>query len=198
MYSNMSWRYYQTKWISLLFIILLRGCLTTVIVKQLGPTIVTTKYGKLRGSLVEFPKDAYLPLKPVEAYLGIPYAALRKNYLRFMPPTSPQQRWRGIHAASKVRSVCPQKILREKPLSEYLPRGTVEVLTRMATFTKDQNEDCLSLNLYVPSRGKFWEFVCAALLYSQPSLCHVIYVKLVILVVYICNLGPLLCLTLIC
>ena len=162
---SMSVRYFQFKRISLLVLILLRGCLTTVIVKQLGPTIVTTKYGKLRGSLVEMPKDSYMPLKPVEAYLGIPYAALRKNYLRFMPPTSPQQRWKGIHAASKVRSVCPQKMLREKPLSEYLPQGTVEVLTRMATFTKDQKEDCLSLNLYVPSQGKTYMYFDATEIY---------------------------------
>lgn len=150
----MSVRSFQIKWISLSLLVFLRGCLSTVIVKQLGPTVVTTKYGKLRGSLVEFPKDAYLPLKPVEAYLGIPYAALKRNNLRFMPPTSPQQRWKGIHAASRVSAVCPQKLLREKPLSAFLPQGTVEVLTRIGTFTKDQKEDCLTLNLYVPSQGK--------------------------------------------
>ena len=151
---NMSMRYFQLKWMCILFICILHSCLTTVYVKQLGPTVVTTKYGRLRGSLVEFPKDSYVPLKPVEAYLGIHYAALKRNNLRFMPPTSPQTRWRNVHAASRVASVCPQQYLREKQLSSYLPRGTAEVLTRIGTFTKDQNEDCLSLNLYVPSQGE--------------------------------------------
>lgn len=145
----------QVKWMCLSVLFLLHSCLSTVIVKQLGPTIVPTKYGKLRGSLVEFPKNSYLPLKPVEAYLGIQYAALRRNNLRFMPPTSPQTRWSAVHAASRVAAVCPQRHLHEEPLSDYLPRGTVSVLKRIGEFTNKQNEDCLTLNLYVPQKRKF-------------------------------------------
>lgn len=149
---QMLWVYSEI--VCLVYIMFLQGLIPTVIVKQLGPTIVTTKYGKLRGSLVEFPKDSYMYLPPVEAYLGIQYASLRNNNLRFHPPTSPTERYNGIHSAWDHKPVCPQRYVRAKELLKYLPDGTVEWITRMTSFTKEQREDCLSLNVFVPTRGK--------------------------------------------
>lgn len=150
---NMQILWLYCEFVFFLCIVFLQGLLPTVIVKQLGPTIVTTKYGRLRGSLVEFPKDSHMHLPPVEAYFGIQYASLRNNYLRLMPPTSPTERFSGIHNAMDHKPVCPQAHLKAKALLEYLPEGSVEWITRVASFTKEQIEDCLSLNLFVPTRG---------------------------------------------
>ncbi|KAL3846949.1 hypothetical protein ACJMK2_017889 [Sinanodonta woodiana] len=126
-----------------------------VIIKQLGPSVISTKYGQLRGALVEFPNTASVQLKPVEAFSGVQYAAVRNNYLRFMPPTSPQERWQGVKSAWNHRAVCSQKVLREKNLATTMQSTSLIQLQRISQFTKTQNEDCLTLNLFVPLRGKF-------------------------------------------
>lgn len=153
--TNMQMVWVYCEFVCLVCIIFLQGLIPKVIVKQLGPTIVTTKYGKLRGPLVEFPKDSYMQqFQPVEAYLGIQYATLRNGNLRFIKSSSPTERYTGIHSAWDTKPVCPQKYLRAKDLLKYMPDGSVERITRITSFTKDQAEDCLSLNLYVPTRGK--------------------------------------------
>lgn len=150
---NMQMVWVYCEFVCLLCIVLLQGLIPEVLIKQLGSTIITTKYGKLRGPLVEFPKDAYMHFPPVEAYFGIQYASMRNNNLRFIPPSSPTERYIGIHSAWEAKPVCPQKYVRAKDLHKYLPDGSVEWITRMTSFTKDQAEDCLSLNLFVPTRG---------------------------------------------
>ncbi|KAK3583366.1 hypothetical protein CHS0354_038985 [Potamilus streckersoni] len=123
-----------------------------VIVKQLGPSVVSTKYGKLRGAFVEFPNTASVQLKPVEAFSGIQYASLRNRALRFLPPTGPVERWNGIESAWSSRAACPQKIMREKELVDTMPDASLIQTLRIAQFTKTQHEDCLTLNVVVPFR----------------------------------------------
>lgn len=154
-YLNMYRFWLHIELVCLVLIAILRGFVPVVIVKQLGPTIVTTKYGKLRGSLVEFPKDSYIPLSPVEAYLGVQYASLHNGNLRFMRPSSPNERWNNIHSATDFRPVCPQQHIRAKHLLKHLPEGSVEWMMRVTSFASIQKEDCLNLNLYVPIRGTF-------------------------------------------
>ncbi|KAL3846952.1 hypothetical protein ACJMK2_017892 [Sinanodonta woodiana] len=127
---------------------------TRVIIKQLGPSVVSTKYGKLRGALVEFPNTASVQLKPVEAFSGIQYASLRNRGLRFLPPIGPVERWNGIESAWSPRAACPQKVMREKELVDTMPDASLIQTLRIAQFTKSQHEDCLTLNVVVPFRGK--------------------------------------------
>lgn len=48
-------------------------------------------------------------LRPVEVFMGVPYATPPVSSLRFMPPVTPTH-WRGIRLANKFPAVCPQKL----------------------------------------------------------------------------------------
>lgn len=110
--------------------------------------IIRTKRGRIQG--IEVHNGPRLP--PIEAYLGLPYAA---PPTRFMPPTSPST-WQGVRSGRKFRAVCPQQLpnldnrtaaLATMPLIKY------QRLLRMREFLKDQSEDCLFLNIYTPATG---------------------------------------------
>lgn len=133
------------------FVSFIQVCYAPVIYKEMGPSIITTRYGKLRGALVQFESSH---LRPVEAYSGLQYASLRKGRLRFMPPTSPLEKWKGIRTAVNQRRVCPQTPINSSELSKILPLGRVKYLEGIASKIKMQDEECLSLNLYVPLRGR--------------------------------------------
>lgn len=123
-----------------------------VYIAQMSSRVVSTRFGQVRGALVEFEKDRNL--KPVEAYLGLQYASLLGGSLRFMPPTSPMEKWNRIRAVMKHRKVCPQRQLDERELEKTLPKGRVRHLASISAFIREQTEDCLNLNLYVPTRGR--------------------------------------------
>ena len=123
-------------------------CECRVFTKRLSPRTVTTKYGQMRGALVEFPNP---DLHPVEAYLGLEYATTLRSQMRFMPPVSPSERWSSIRATFSQRSVCPQTIMNEKELLKQVPVGVVEKRKRMSAFVMSQTEECLSLSIYIPT-----------------------------------------------
>ncbi|CAE1243227.1 NLGN [Acanthosepion pharaonis] len=83
--------------------------------KIISERIIETKYGKIRGVQILFRKD--LLLRPVDAYLGIPYASFRKDAMRFMPPGNPPFRWDGT---SPVLKRPPRKHFISIYLSIYL------------------------------------------------------------------------------
>lgn len=118
---------------------------------QMGSRILETQYGRLRGVLVPSP-DPRLP--PVEAYLGLQYASLLGGQLRFMPPTGPMEKWDGIRVAVKHRPVCPQRLPDLRELDRTEPAAEVERWKSLLPFLENQQEDCLSLNIYVPCAGK--------------------------------------------
>ncbi|KAK3589992.1 hypothetical protein CHS0354_035020 [Potamilus streckersoni] len=123
-----------------------------VIIKQLGPSVISTKHGKVRGALVEFPNTYNTQLKPVEVFNSLQYATLRNRHLRFMPPTSPIERWQGIRSTWSHTGACPQHTQGEKALEDSISDVTVTKNLRISQFTKTQLEDCLTINLYVPLR----------------------------------------------
>ena len=137
------------------WLVVLLGCVTAATVtQQMSPRIVETQYGRLRGLLVSIadPTSTGQPARHVEVYLGLPYASLLGGRLRFMPPTGPMEKWDGVKVAMKHRAVCPQPM---PDLSE--PGLTDRELARrkrLATFVDKQHEDCLTLNIYVPARGR--------------------------------------------
>nr|KAG5687437.1 hypothetical protein BaRGS_031765 [Batillaria attramentaria] len=123
--------------------------MTTAIVylKQMSHRVITTRYGKVRGILVEFPNRH---LKPVEAYLGLRYADLERGNMRFMPPKNPKEQWNGVLAAVEQKPVCPQLTRHEREYQHVLPEGRAAHLRNITPFLTEQTEDCLTLNLYVP------------------------------------------------
>jgi len=128
--------------------------------------------GKLRGVLIALP-GSRPDLGPVEAYFGLQYASILGGELRFMPPTSPMEKWDGIRVALKFRPACPQPLpdldrleqslsdldRLEHPLldldrlEQRLPLTALNHWKRLMPFLEQQQEECLNLNIYVPLRG---------------------------------------------
>ncbi|XP_030557383.1 uncharacterized protein LOC115760260 isoform X1 [Drosophila novamexicana] len=112
---------------------------------KLSPSTVKTKYGLLRGIVVRS-----TPL--VEAFLGIPYASPPVGSLRFMPPITPST-WKTARNADRFSPVCPQNVPIPPNGPEALlevPRARLAQLRRLLPLLKNQSEDCLYLNIYVP------------------------------------------------
>uniref|UniRef100_A0A8C7KJJ2 Neuroligin-3 n=1 Tax=Oncorhynchus kisutch TaxID=8019 RepID=A0A8C7KJJ2_ONCKI len=113
--------------------------------QDFNPT-VNTQFGKLRGLRVAVPGEV---LKPIDQYLGVPYAAPPIGENRFMPPEQPSS-WSGIKNATHFTPVCPQNIRNTVP-EIMMPIWFTYNLDTVANYIQDQNEDCLYLNIYVPT-----------------------------------------------
>uniref|UniRef100_A0A8C2E9R3 Neuroligin 3a n=1 Tax=Cyprinus carpio TaxID=7962 RepID=A0A8C2E9R3_CYPCA len=124
-------------------------CVTLVRGQSYHPT-VNTQYGKLRGARVPLPSEI---LGPVDQYLGVPYAAPPVGEKRFLPPEPPLS-WSGIKNATHFAPVCPQNIHNAVP-EIMMPIWFTFNLDIVATYIQDQNEDCLYLNIYVPTEDGF-------------------------------------------
>ncbi|XP_063601148.1 neuroligin-4, X-linked-like [Penaeus indicus] len=114
-----------------------------------SPRFVTTKYGKLRGSIRALPNKY---LRPVEVFLGIPYATPPTGSNRFSPTRTPSP-WAGERIADKYGPVCPQHLpdIWEDQADLSMPRVRMQHVRRLANYLTHQEEDCLYLNVYVPS-----------------------------------------------
>lgn len=96
-------------------------------------------------------------LEPVEAFLGVPYAAPPVGQLRYAP-ANPPLNWTGTRLADALGPVCPQKFpdLSNKTAAlQHMPVGRYQQLLRMEPYLGNFSEDCLHLNIYVPGSGKF-------------------------------------------
>uniref|UniRef100_A0A3P8ZAE7 Carboxylesterase type B domain-containing protein n=1 Tax=Esox lucius TaxID=8010 RepID=A0A3P8ZAE7_ESOLU len=127
------------------WILTLACCLPSVPGQAYHPT-VNTQYGKLRGVRVPLPSEI---LGPVDQYLGVPYAASPVGEKRFLPPEPPSS-WSGIKNATHFAPVCPQNIHNAVP-EIMMPVWFTFNLDMVASYIQDQNEDCLYLNIYVPT-----------------------------------------------
>lgn len=108
--------------------------------------IVTTNYGKLRGVKKDLNNEI---LGPVEQYLGVPYATAPIGDRRFQPPEAPGS-WQEIRNATHFAPVCPQNIHGVLP-EIMLPVWFTDNLDVAAGYIQNQSEDCLYLNVYVPT-----------------------------------------------
>ncbi|XP_042615680.1 neuroligin-2-like isoform X1 [Cyprinus carpio] len=107
---------------------------------------VTTNYGKLRGIKKELNNEI---LGPVEQYLGVPYATAPIGDRRFQPPEAPGS-WQEVRNATQFAPVCPQNVHGVLP-EIMLPVWFTDNLDVAATYIQNQSEDCLYLNIYVPT-----------------------------------------------
>ena len=140
----------------LAFLVLLLGVvvqtqgLGSLLVHKYSTRVVKTKYGPLRGVILQHNHP------PVEAFLGVPYATPPVGSLRYMPPVTPSM-WRNPRLADTFSPVCPQRAPdignRTEALLE-LPRGRLLYLEKLLPLLVNQSEDCLYLNIYVPRGGK--------------------------------------------
>ncbi|XP_051799555.1 neuroligin-2a isoform X2 [Acanthochromis polyacanthus] len=108
--------------------------------------IVTTNYGKLRGIKKDLNNEI---LGPVEQYLGVPYATAPIGDRRFQPPEAPGS-WQEIRNATQFAPVCPQNVHGVLP-EIMLPVWFTDNLDVAAGYIQNQSEDCLYLNVYVPT-----------------------------------------------
>ncbi|XP_062844301.1 neuroligin-3b [Trichomycterus rosablanca] len=110
---------------------------------------VNTAQGRLRGMRVAVATEG---LRPVDQYLGVPYAAPPIGVRRFVAPEAPAA-WGGVRNATRFAPVCPQSA-RGNAHDITAPVWATFNLDTMATYVQEQSEDCLYLNLYVPTREK--------------------------------------------
>ena len=119
----------------------------TLIDSQAQYPVVNTNYGKIRGLRTPLPNEI---LGPVEQYLGVPYASPPTGERRFQPPEPPSS-WTGIRNTTQFAAVCPQHLDERSLLHDMLPIWFTANLDTLMTYVQDQNEDCLYLNIYVPT-----------------------------------------------
>lgn len=113
--------------------------------------IVATGYGKVRGIRKELNNEI---LGPVDQYLGVPYATAPVGERRFQPPEAPGS-WQDVRNATQFAPVCPQNIHGVLP-EIMLPVWFTDNLDAAAVYVQNQSEDCLYLNIYVPTEdGEF-------------------------------------------
>lgn len=121
--------------------------------RHLSPRVVTTKYGSLRGQIVNLGSRG---LGNAEVFLSVPYASPPIGNLRFMPPGSPSP-WRDVKVVDHLGPVCPQRLPDIRNHTEALSKmsqGRYQYLRRLLPYLKNQSEDCLYLNIYAPYEGK--------------------------------------------
>uniref|UniRef100_A0A673VT11 Carboxylesterase type B domain-containing protein n=1 Tax=Suricata suricatta TaxID=37032 RepID=A0A673VT11_SURSU len=119
----------------------------TLVDSQAQYPVVNTNYGKIRGLRTPLPNEI---LGPVEQYLGVPYASPPTGERRFQPPEPPSS-WTGVRNATQFAAVCPQHLDERSLLHDMLPIWFTANLDTLMTYVQDQNEDCLYLNIYVPT-----------------------------------------------
>lgn len=114
--------------------------------------LVTTNFGKIRGIKKELNNEI---LGPVIQFLGVPYAAPPTGERRFQPPEPPSL-WSDIRNATQFAPVCPQNIIDGRLPEVMLPVWFTNNLDVVSSYVQDQSEDCLYLNIYVPTEdGEF-------------------------------------------
>lgn len=142
----------------LIFTVLIFECNGLTKNYKLSTRIVQTRYGRLQGVVLQM--EHYRGLKPVEVYLGVPYATPPVRSNRFSPTRAPSP-WDGVRVSDRLSPVCPQRlpdISNETAALDRMPKGRLEYLKRLLPLLKNQSEDCLYLNIYAPLQGKSFFF----------------------------------------
>ncbi|XP_054158657.1 neuroligin-4, X-linked-like [Oppia nitens] len=116
-----------------------------------GDTTTTQTAGNNGQQRSSTGSSGFAQLGPVEAYFGIPYASPPTQTRRFMPPVTPPH-WRGVRLANRPGPVCPQVLpdLGNGTTKQGQSAQRQDFLRRVLPYMRNQSEDCLYLNIYVP------------------------------------------------
>lgn len=145
------------RWLIIAVLIVTCKCFAFSKNAKISTRIVQTRYGRLQGLIL--PMDQHRYLKPIEVFLGVPYATPPIMSNRFSPTRTPSP-WDGVRISDKLGPVCPQKlpdISNETAALDRMPKGRLEYLKRLLPYLKNQSEDCLYLNIYAPAQGKSYK-----------------------------------------
>lgn len=133
------------------------SCLWNYICGQRDSGVLQTSHGKVHGLTINL---GLKNIPPVTKYLGIPYGAAPEGKGRFLPPQNAPKWSRATKDATQLPPVClqnfPEMSDPDKVMAN-MPRERYEYLKRYKDFIRDQREDCLNMNIFVPTsaRGNF-------------------------------------------
>ncbi|KRY51457.1 Neuroligin-1, partial [Trichinella britovi] len=109
--------------------------------------IVQTSFGKLRGRIVHLHQYG---LPSVEQYLGVPYGTSPTGSRRFMMPQTAAKWTNTIKDATQLPPNCIQLWSNNKALKSHA-QGKIK---RFMPMLKNQQEDCLFMNFYIPTSSQ--------------------------------------------
>ena len=101
-----------------------------------GDLVVQTLSGPVRGTRIPVPDRNH-----VTAFLGIPFGEAPIGKLRFRP-AEPKRSWTDVHEANNYPNACFQYVDMSYPGFQG---------SEMWNPNREMNEDCLYLNVWVPS-----------------------------------------------
>lgn len=142
----------------LLIVAILSGSVLTISseIRHLGNSVVHLKSGDIRGLWVTFKDSRWTP---VELYRGLSYGSLGKQD-QATTESNFYSQWNKTLIVDQWAKVCPQEdiagVKSLKDLLKVLPRVHVIRLYHRSNYTKNQMEDCLTLNVFLPARGKLF------------------------------------------
>ena len=133
-------------------------CFAQVLKQQIGGSTIIIPKGKMRGLLVEFPNHPRL--RNIEGYFGIQFASVQSVSLRFSLPDTSKERWDIVKVFKNINGpVCPQKTFNPNLFYNIIPNGIIENTKRVTSFIQKITEDCLRLNIYVPTPGMYVNYI---------------------------------------
>lgn len=122
--------------------------------KSIEPRRFKNNYGDLMGMLITFRN---IKLRPVQIFKELPFASVFAKKGRFCPPHK-QQAWSdkqiSVFTSKRNYGVCKQLLLHEGKLVQQFPLLYIERMQRKSQFIVFQTEDCLFMNLYIPTIGE--------------------------------------------
>lgn len=150
----------QTLVLSLVFPLLLLSFLIPAGFSQSdAELVVQTRIGRVRGFRLPVPDRSH-----VKAFLGIPFAEPPVGKRRFRPPVA-KRAWTGLHEANAYPNACYQYVDTTFPGFQG---------SEMWNPNREMSEDCLYLNVWVPSSPKAHNLTVMVWIYgggteSQPA-----------------------------
>lgn len=131
---------------------LLMICISSYLVNCRWPTkprLFTTRHGPVSGMIFKFENDIF---QPSEVLRGFSYASSK----RFMEPIGSVEQWMEVRRFSghDRGCVCPQSLDNGRQSLFNLSDVTMSNLRRLQPYIIRQDENCLALNIFVPSKGE--------------------------------------------
>ena len=117
---------------------------------------VRTKQGLIQGFLQDIrTSNGDKTGLRVEVFRGVPFAAAPIGSLRFLPPVTPSP-WKVVRETKNFGPACPQTFPDVENRTEalrHMSEARYQEILRAKTALRNESEDCLYMNIYVPLSG---------------------------------------------